>query len=302
MNTAKQVDAMLAEWKSQGLSKPDIVVRLANACIGWNYIFGDRGEYCTPSHVKSRISSLAANYPTQSASLKKKCQVAGAGKSDCNGCKFYPGGQTRAFDCRGFTYWCLLNGAGIKIEGGGASSQYRNDANWSEKGLISKMPKDKVCCVFRYDSSTGKYEHTLLYDGDGNYIHDSGEVKKCATSKYKATHYAIPKGLYDGGELPVIGQATVYAETGKTVNLRAKPSTASTVIARVPIGTVVDVIENGSDWTHIRYNNQTGYMMTKFLKFGDEPVETYTCTIHGLTKTQADELVAEYPGATVTKE
>lgn len=299
MNTAKQVDAMLAEWKSQGLSKPDIVVRLANACIGWNYIFGDRGEYCTASHVKSRISSLAANYPTQSASLKKKCQVAGAGKSDCNGCKFYPGGQTRAFDCRGFTYWCLLNGAGIKIEGGGASSQYRNDANWSEKGLISKMPKDKVCCVFRYDSSTGKYEHTLLYDGEGSYIHCSGEVKKCDISKYKATHYAIPKGLYNGGDDKPVEKATVYAEKGSTVNMRKSQSIVSAIIKQVPIGATINVTQRGSDWCAVEYGEKTGYMMTKFLVFEGEA--KYTCTISKLTKAQADKLAAEYPSCVIVQ-
>ena len=39
--------------------------------------------------------------------------------------------------------------------------------------------------------------HTLFYDGQGHYIHDSGEVKKVDINKYAATHYAIPKGLYD---------------------------------------------------------------------------------------------------------
>ena len=279
--TAKQVDEMLNYWLGQGLPKPEVVVKLANACLGWNYIFGDRGEYCTPSHVKSRISSLAQSHPSNSEALKKKCQITnGSGKTSCNGCRFYPDGETRAYDCRGFTYWCFLKGAGITIEGAGATSQYNNNNNWSEKGLIANMPKDKVCCVFRYDSSKRTYEHTLIYDGEGHYIHCSSEVKKCDASKYKATHYAIPKGLY-GGDIPVSYKAKVYASSGSTVNMRASASASSAVIVQVPIGTIVDVKENKGDWSKIVYDNKTGYMMSKFLQAIDstpaqptEPVST----------------------------
>ena len=271
MYTAKQVDEMLAGWLSQNLPKEEVVVKLANACLGWNYIFGDRGELCTPSHVRSRISSLAKDYPTQSENLKKKCQVANGKKSSCDGCQFYPNGETRAYDCRGFTYWCFLKGAGITIEGGGATSQYNNNNNWDEKGVIANMPKNKVCCVFRYDSSTKKYEHTLIYDGDGHYIHDSTYVKKCDVSKYKATHYAIPKGLY-GGVIPVvIAQAKVVASSGSTVNLRASKSTSSTVLAQIPVGTIVDITEKGDDWCGVLYQGRQGYMMTKFLDFNVSP-------------------------------
>lgn len=265
--TAKQVDEMLNGWlNDKSLTKPQIVVKLANACLGWNYIFGDRGEYCTPSHVQSRINSLAKNYPKQSENLKKKCQITnGSKKTTCKGCQFYPNGQTRAYDCRGFTYWCFLKGAGIKIEGGGASSQYNNNANWDEKGVIANMPKNKVCCVFRYDSTSGKYEHTLIYDGEGHYIHDSTYVKKTDISKYKATHYAIPKGLY-GGDVPVVTtKAKVHADSGSTVNMRSKASTSSALVTRVPVGSIVDVNSKSGSWSNITYNGQTGYMMNQFL-------------------------------------
>lgn len=277
VNTADQVMNMLGQWKSHGMKKPDIVVNLANACIGWNYVFGDRGEQCIPAHIKSRISSLSGTYPREAESLKKRCQVS-RGEKNCNGCKFYPNGVTLCYDCRGFTYWCFLKGAGITINGAGATSQYNNNANWSEKGLISAMPKDKVCCVFRHDSSTGKMEHTLIYDGQGHYIHDSGEVKKCDVSKYKATHYAIPKGLYDGGEEPVvvIAKAKVVASSGNTVNIRASKSTSSAIVARVPINTIIDVTEKGSDWCGVSFSGKTGYMMTKFLDFDYAPAPTPT--------------------------
>ena len=95
MYTAAQVDAMLASWTN--LEKPTVVVNLANACIGWPYVFGGRGEYCTPSNRGARVS---ASYPT----IKSKCQVLMKTNAYCNGCQYYPGGCVRFFDCRGFTY------------------------------------------------------------------------------------------------------------------------------------------------------------------------------------------------------
>ena len=287
MNTAKQVDNMLVEWKTQGLSKPNIVVKLANACMGWAYVYGARGEYCTPQNRRSYYNSKKKD------TIKTKCKnFNGSDSTNCSGCKWYPKGVTRFYDCRGFTYWCFLQGAGIKINGGGATSQYDDDSNWSEKGVISQMPKDKVCCVFRHDSSTGKMEHTLIYDGQGNYIHCSGEVKKCATSKYNATHYAIPKGLYDGGSVKpvaVIAQAKVVASSGGTVNMRSGKSSSADIVARVPVGTIIDVTEKGSEWCGVQYQGKSGYMMTEFLDFNDvSPIPSPTPSADTVTVKRSD--------------
>jgi len=268
MNTYKTVESKLSSWKSQGLSKPNIVVNLANACIGWPYVYGGRGEPCTPS---SRGSRANPDYPT----IVSKCQVLSKRRSNCSGCIWYPSDYVLFYDCRGFTYWCLLQGASIKIEGAGATSQYNNNSNWSEKGLIANMPRDKVCCVFRYDSDTGKMEHTLLYDGQGNYIHCSGEVKKVAMSKYKATHYAIPNGLYSvNPDVKPICTAKVTAPSGGTVNMRSKPNKDAPVVMRVPIGTTIDVYEQGADWCKVKCGDKSGYIMTQFLDFGDTPQPT----------------------------
>lgn len=193
MNTAAKVNQIIEEMKKESIAKTVFVVKLANALIGWSYVFGGRGEYCSPANRRRFYASKGK--PT----IKSKCKnFEGSGYAGCSGCKWYPGGATLFFDCRGFTYW-LFKQIGIIINGAGATSQYNDDNNWAEKGPIENMPKDKICCVFRYDSSTKKMEHTLFYDGEGNYIHDSGEVKKVKASSYKATHYAIPKGLYEGG-------------------------------------------------------------------------------------------------------
>lgn len=304
MKTYNDVKTLVNQWKADGLSKSGVVVNAANACIGWPYVYGGRGELCTPGNRRSRVNP---DYP----SIVDKCQVLSGSSGSCSGCRYHPGGDVLFYDCRGFTYW-LFKLVDIEILGRGATSQYENDANWEEKGPIANMPKDRVCCVFRYDSDTGKMEHTLLYDGQGNYIHCSGEVKKCKTSQYKATHYAIPKGMgkskEKGGEKPMPDEAimaTVYAENGKPVKMRARPSTSCKTYWEVQCGTVVEVIREDGDWTYIRYGTKEGYMMSQFLQTGEfkneePPAETFSVYIPNLTEEQADELVKKYPGAYTT--
>lgn len=56
----------------------------------------------------------------------------------------------------------------------------------------------------------------------------------------------------------------------KLVNMRAVASKDGMIIDKLPEGTIVEVGESkllaNSGWTHIKYNEKTGFMMTKFLK------------------------------------
>jgi hypothetical protein len=73
---------------------------------------------------------------------------------------------------------------------------------------------------------------------------------------------------YDKEDKPMecLYEAKVYAENGFPVKMRSQPSTKSTVIASLPVGTIVDVYDVMEDWCGIRYNGQSGYMMSKFLE------------------------------------
>ncbi len=67
-------------------------------------------------------------------------------------------------------------------------------------------------------------------------------------------------------DTPTTGSAAVVtAPTGSTVNFRRSPSLKGALIKRIPIGTTVEIVSPGEEWASIRYNNQTGYMMAKFL-------------------------------------
>lgn len=64
----------------------------------------------------------------------------------------------------------------------------------------------------------------------------------------------------------VLYQATVTAESGKTVRMRSQPSEKAGVLAAIKIGTVVDVLDEMDGWREIAYGGKTGYMMEKFLR------------------------------------
>jgi hypothetical protein len=64
---------------------------------------------------------------------------------------------------------------------------------------------------------------------------------------------------------PVYPTATVYAPTGKTVNLRKGAGKNYGVIERVPIGEIVEILTPGLDWCRVQYRRNVGYMMTQFL-------------------------------------
>lgn len=190
MYSAIFVEDSLQEMYSKGMSKPDILYGIAKLCVGWPYVFGAWGELCTKTNRGRRMSEA---HPT----IKSKCQILNGKKTSCIGCKWYPNeSSVRMYDCRGFTDW-LLNQVGIDLIGGGCTIQWNENKNWAEKGPISEMPKDKVCCVFYGEKVK---EHTGMYfPQSGTTVECSNGVEEKTLAK-KWTYYAVPAGLYEGDE------------------------------------------------------------------------------------------------------
>lgn len=169
--------------------RAEAVRKAAMGELGSPYVYGTWGQKCTTA-----LRKKYANYnPDQKEITYRRCQVLREKdpKPGCAGC-LYEG--RLAFDCRGFTHWCLETGAGIDIYGQKVSVQYATAKNWDEKGPIDEMP-DLVCCVF-LDGHTG------LHLGGGLIVHCSGEVKQEQLGQgRKWVKYAIPKGLYTAEEI-----------------------------------------------------------------------------------------------------
>ena len=75
---------------------------------------------------------------------------------------------------------------------------------------------------------------------------------------------ALLKCVYEGSEKKM-QKGLVIADSGKTVNLREKPSKTSKVLMAVPVGTEVDILEEGETWSNVQYKDMTGYMMSQFI-------------------------------------
>lgn len=58
-----------------------------------------------------------------------------------------------------------------------------------------------------------------------------------------------------------------------SLNLRQQASTASPVLARMPHGTQVNLLEKLGDWSKIQYGTLTGYVMTGYLTIQEDGVE-----------------------------
>lgn len=112
---------------------------------------------------------------------------------------------------------------------------------------------------------------------------------------------SLPWVAYDAADeegIPAADIFTVYADSGKTVKMRAKPSDLCRLYWDVPIGAQVILMDPGPTWSEIIWNQRTGYMMTKYLRSD----VMYSVVIHGLTKDQAEDIVKQFPGGTIQAE
>jgi len=193
MYGASQVDEMVAKWKSQGVTKEQIILKTAEAELGWPYVWGAVGSPCNPT--KRQYYANRSSCPEgESKVIISKCQALnGSGKS-CGGCQYYPDNmRTLIDDCQGFVKQ-LGSRVGLSFAGGGATSMWNSASNWSQKGTRETLPEDKLCCIF-WQASDKKTMSHIGYYFNGWMYHCSGSVKKERLSA-KVTHWAIPAGLY----------------------------------------------------------------------------------------------------------
>lgn len=177
MNSAKEVDSLIQQMKTGGIPLSDAAWEAAKACIGWPYILGDRGEYDTPEKRQA-----VHNKHPEYKGLITGCQVLREmnRKDSCDGCKWYPGGcRVRSFDCRGFTYWILLQIYGWKLMGAGCTSQWNTESNWKAKGEVKDgIPQGVIVCLFYYKKdSKGNRTKTLEHTG----LYYNGETIECSS-------------------------------------------------------------------------------------------------------------------------
>lgn len=286
--------------------------KIIDWCLARNkapYVYGGLGQTCTPANRQVQ----ANQYKEYADLIKKHCQRMSGSSNNCGGCPWLNPDTKKVqsfYDCQGFVKQAMKQ-VGLKLKSG-ATSQFK-DKSWQRKsGPISEMPKDRVCVVYRDDK--GIKQHTGIWLGEEYGFccdargHASG-VKQPTLAEYKWTHYVLPK-LPDNN-LPtnqpteqevftVLYKATVTASSGSSVNMRSSASKGASKIAMVPIGTVVDVLEEGTEWCKIVYENKTGFMMKEFLVKKEEVKNEYYVKIKCASASEAKRLV-ELLGAAIAE-
>lgn len=300
MNTAAKVYEILEGLKAQGLTKAEIVWRLAEACLGWPYVFGAVGELCTKANRQKYYNNYINTKPAEAEQIKKRCQILGSGKPSCTGCSYYPGDSTRCYDCRGFTRWCLAQ-VDISLQGAGATSQWNNESNWSLKGKIEDLPPGVLACFFHADGSV--MQHTGFIK-DGTTIHCSGTVKKETPSK-KITHFAVPKGL---DEVPCKYPTLRRGSSGEYVKLLQEKLIEQGydlgsygADGKFGAKTEAAVRQFQKDWG-LEQDGVAGPRTWERLMTAPVREKFYSVTIRHLDKTQAEAMANAYPNCIITEE
>lgn len=271
MNTAKYVDEQIKVLKNSGIPLSEAAWKAALLCVGWPYIFGDRGEYCTPAKRQAVYNKHGGD------SLINKCQVLKGTKTDCSGCKWYPkGSRVRSYDCRGFTYWILLQIFGWKLMGGGCTAQWNNKDNWKKQGEVKDgIPQGVIVCLFYYKKDdNGNRTKTLAHTGlyyNGQTCECSNGVQHSTTLNEKWEVWGVP-ACVDGDvptPVPPEPEKGTAVVTGKNLALREGPTTSAKILGRYKTGTVVKLADIPDGWVYVDANGKKGFMMKKYLEINE---------------------------------
>lgn len=90
--------------------------------------------------------------------------------------------------------------------------------------------------------------------------------------KDEATEPEVVKEKEEEAEKPTAKTVKAVVDGDfKNLNVRTTPEIGNNIIAELPKGSKVEIIENFGDWSYVRFKAATGlngeaYVMTKFLK------------------------------------
>ena len=305
MNSAEYVGKYIEQLKGSGVPLSEAAWKAGLACVGWPYVFGARGQYCTPANRRARYSD---DHPAIKTSCKN---YNGSGSAGCSGCKWYPQDKlTRMFDCRGFTYWILLQVYGWELQGSGCTSQWNNSANWREKGSVADgIPRDVIVCLFYEDKNDKRVmAHTGLYY-NGETCECSSGVQHSKSLGKKWTKWAVPACV--GGVIPP-------PDPGTKPTLRRGDKGAYVTLAQTELRNKgYDLGKCGVDGDFGRATEAAVKQLQKdagLVQDGvigprtwavldsSEPVQLYKVIVPHLTSSEADALMEKYPTAYKEKE
>jgi len=139
-------------------------------------------------------------------------------------------------------------------QGGGSGAGYAivNNPVSSQRLNLRESPSTASTIVARLANG---YRLSVLVQGT--------EWSKVYAESYAATGYVLTKYV-KLHNLPATPTLKVIHPQGSFVNLRSSAAMTASVITRIPSGKSATIIAPGQDWTKVRYNGLTGYVMNYF--------------------------------------
>lgn len=126
-----------------------------------------------------------------------------------------------------------------------------------------------------YGKAPGNIHHIGLVDADPRYVLNA-KGQKSGFSRDKLSGYTYVARLsavqYSGGGGG--SGMTVIIKGGDSkypIRLRARPSTSSDIVAKIPQGAEAELLESLGTWSHINYGGTEGYVLSEFVHNPEEP-------------------------------
>ena len=142
--------------------------------------------------------------------------------------------------------------------------------------ILTRIPENGTFTVITY----GKKWSYAWYNGYYGYVMSAylrlaGETAMPVDSSKPITPVTPVPATPTPAPTLSANQAMVTTPSGK-LNLRKTASQNGARVALIQPGEIVEVITYGKTWCYVRYNGLVGYVMTKFLVLGTDPVSPAT--------------------------
>ena len=235
----------------------------------WGYILGTWHTQWTQALQNAKINYMKTKYGSDWKT---------AGKGDKQYYNALNGGKWIGHwvtDCSGLFYWAFKELGGYMYHGSNTMwNKYCVNKGDLNKGKRTDGQELKPgTAVFVLKNKTDR-SHVGLYIGGGKVIEAAGQTSGVTISDISNSKWAewgeLKGVIFDVGVSfvpaepePVISGPTAIVNATR-VALRTGPSTNDSIILRVDKGKKVELLNN-PEWTQVKYEGKTGYMMTKFL-------------------------------------
>ena len=171
--------------------------------------------------------------------------------------------------------WCRVTVGGADgfmateyLRFGSSGSSGSTGGTVTGKRAVVANPRDTQVLNLRQQPSLDARVLDYYRNGTAVTILESGKTWHKVQVEDGKVGYMMAKYLNvtgESAETRPFEAKLINVNGGSYVNFRKGPSLQSGVIARLPVGSTVTVLEHGADWCKIEANGVTGYLSTWFM-------------------------------------